>query len=76
MITKGPWFGPKRYGWGWTPVSWQGWLATAAFIAVVGAAIAYFRPSITALVIGLVSFAVYLGVILLTASRPGRPGSD
>jgi len=31
------WFGAKRYGWGWTPVTWQGWVATVAYIvAVVG----------------------------------------
>jgi hypothetical protein len=29
------WFGPKRYGWGLTPTSWQGWLLTAVFVAVV-----------------------------------------
>jgi hypothetical protein len=30
-----PWFGPKRYGWGLTPVSWQGWVLTAAYVAAV-----------------------------------------
>jgi hypothetical protein len=29
------WFGPKRYGWGLTPVSWQGWLLTAVYVAGV-----------------------------------------
>ena len=28
-----PWFGPKRYGWGLTPISWQGWLLTGAYVA-------------------------------------------
>lgn len=28
------WFRPKRFGYGATPVSWQGWAATAAFVAV------------------------------------------
>jgi hypothetical protein len=28
------WFVPKRYGYGSTPASWQGWAATAVFIAV------------------------------------------
>jgi hypothetical protein len=30
-----PWFGPRRYGWGLTPVSWEGWLLTAAYTAAV-----------------------------------------
>jgi len=27
------WFRAKRYGWGWTPVTIQGWLVIMAFIA-------------------------------------------
>jgi len=30
-----PWFGPKRFGWGVGPRSWQGWLVTAAVIVVI-----------------------------------------
>lgn len=33
MSTK-HWFGRKRYGWGWTPITWQGWLSLAVFIAI------------------------------------------
>ena len=29
------WFKPKRYGYGATPVTWQGWAITLAFAAVV-----------------------------------------
>lgn len=29
---KGYWFKRKLYGWGWTPVRWQGWLVV--FVAV------------------------------------------
>ena len=25
------WFRAKTYGWGWTPVTWQGWLLTLVF---------------------------------------------
>jgi 4-hydroxybenzoate polyprenyltransferase len=32
------WFKPKRYGYGATPVTWQGWLVTLATIFVVMAA--------------------------------------
>lgn len=27
------WFKAKRYGWGWYPVTWQGWLALIVFVA-------------------------------------------
>lgn len=28
------WFRRKTYGWGWTPITWQGWLVTAFFLAM------------------------------------------
>ena len=43
-MSDGPeWFAPKRYGYGaGLPISWQGWLLTIAFLAVViGAAIRF-----------------------------------
>ncbi len=77
MITKRPWFGPKDYaGWGWRPVTWQGWLVTAAFIAVVGTAAAEFRFAITTLMVGVVSLAAFLVVVWLTGAKPGGPNSD
>ncbi len=32
---KGYWFKRKVYGWGWTPVRWQGWLVTLVYIALI-----------------------------------------
>lgn len=32
---KSLWFKRKSYGWGWTPITWQGWLAVAIHIALV-----------------------------------------
>lgn len=32
---QGYWFKRKLYGWGWTPVTWQGWLVTFGFIATI-----------------------------------------
>ncbi|MFA6236978.1 MAG: VOC family protein [Bacteriovorax sp.] len=28
------WFRRKTYGWGWTPITWQGWAVTALFVAI------------------------------------------
>lgn len=33
--TRKYWFKRRRYGWGWMPVTWQGWLAIGVFTAVV-----------------------------------------
>ena len=30
-----PWFKPKTHGYGATPVTWQGWALTAAYVASV-----------------------------------------
>lgn len=32
---EGYWFKRKLYGWGWTPVKWQGWLTLLVFVALV-----------------------------------------
>lgn len=29
------WFKRKRFGWGWYPASWEGWLVTVVYIALV-----------------------------------------
>jgi hypothetical protein len=29
------WFKRKLYGWGWTPATWQGWLAVLVYLLVV-----------------------------------------
>lgn len=29
-----PWFGPRKFGFGWTPVSWEGWICTFLVVAV------------------------------------------
>lgn len=37
------WFKRKRYGWGWYPASWQGWLITLFALAAVFC-VAYYMP--------------------------------
>lgn len=29
------WFKAKRFGWGWTPVTWQGWLVTLGYVIIL-----------------------------------------
>jgi hypothetical protein len=36
---KGYWFKRKLYGWGWVPVTWQGWLVVVVGVAIVFAGI-------------------------------------
>jgi len=32
---KGLWFKQKRFGWGWTPVKWQGWCVIFLYILLI-----------------------------------------
>ncbi|HEY4503024.1 MAG TPA: hypothetical protein VJC14_01120 [Candidatus Paceibacterota bacterium] len=32
---EGFWFKRKLYGWGWTPATWQGWLITFVYLALI-----------------------------------------
>ncbi|HLC72520.1 MAG TPA: hypothetical protein VJH37_02975 [Candidatus Nanoarchaeia archaeon] len=29
------WFKAKSYGWGWYPVTWEGWLVTVLFVLLI-----------------------------------------
>jgi mannose-6-phosphate isomerase-like protein (cupin superfamily) len=31
----GYWFRAKRFGWGWRPVSWQGWVTTGIYLVLI-----------------------------------------
>jgi hypothetical protein len=37
MFGKPEWFRDRKIGWGLTPISWQGWLYTAVWGAVIAA---------------------------------------
>lgn len=70
------WFAPRRVGWGWTPVAWQGWAIVAAHIVVttIGAR-ALERTYGEAAAVG---FVVWLSLLLLvvcfaTGVGPGGP---
>jgi len=32
---KGYWFKRKLYGWGWTPVRWQGWVVVLVYAGIL-----------------------------------------
>jgi hypothetical protein len=39
-----PWFAPKAYGYGFNPVTWEGWLVTLVFVLLVIATTGYLNP--------------------------------
>ena len=63
-----PWFRRKRFGWGLQPSSWQGWVITIAYVAIVitlGATLAASQGWLFATLFAIVT-AVYLLVAFLT----------
>ena len=71
-LVEKPWFGPRRvFGWGWTPVTWQGWAVIAVFVVAI-AACAVLLPGVAAKVIAeVVLIVLLLAVCALTGTRPG-----
>jgi hypothetical protein len=39
------WFKRRRYGWGWMPVTWEGWLLTVSFTVTVVLAALWLSPA-------------------------------
>ena len=72
------WFRNKSYGWGWTPMTWQGWLILGAYFAYnvqgfMAADAASHSGSDTLLawdIPFLVSTAVLVAVCYATGERP------
>jgi hypothetical protein len=75
LIGEKLWFAPRRYGgWGWSPVSWEGWILVAAFVVAILVPIPMLNPqqhgtAFTAWTVGLV--AVLIVCCVLKGTRPG-----
>ncbi len=71
MLTSRPWFvARRRFGWGWSPATWEGWTATAAYAAIV-LGLSVFAGRGAVLIPVLVATGVLLCIIVLTGTRPG-----
>ena len=70
------WFRPKRYGYGATPTTWQGWAVTLGTVAAMVAVSLYLRltePHYWALAV-LIAFDVLALAFLLIISRRKTEG--
>jgi hypothetical protein len=62
-----PWFAPKSFGYGFTPTTWEGWLATVLFMLVVVVTVSYLTPD--------PRFFHLLGLDRVPVLRELRPGT-
>ncbi|HET7281257.1 MAG TPA: hypothetical protein VFI67_02945 [Sphingomicrobium sp.] len=79
-MSDGPeWFVPKRYGYGATPVTWQGWTLTFGFVAIVFLLSIIFRHRVILLFAALAPFLIAFIVICARTTKGGwrwRWGDD
>ena len=79
-MSDGPeWFVPKRYGYGATPVTWEGWALTFGFVAIVFLLSIIFRHRVILLFAALAPFLIAFIVICARTTKGGwrwRWGDD
>ena len=62
MFGKPEWFAKKKLGWGLRPKSWQGWVYTLIWAAVIIAPSMYFQSQSQFIESGIWTFAGILGL--------------
>jgi ABC-type Na+ transport system ATPase subunit NatA len=66
-LMGGPWFRRRSLGFGWRPVSWQGWAVTLVAVALVIGVLALLHASRERIPLVILILAVYAVTALLTA---------
>jgi hypothetical protein len=76
-VSGDPWFVKRRYGYGWNPYAWQGWVMTAVAVAlaIIVAVVARSQQS-PIWYLAIIAILIVLSVVAATMSgpRPGTPG--
>ena len=68
LLTKKAWFGPKYLGWGWRPVTWEGWVSTLVFVGIVYVDFQYYGQNVYSLIGLIILFCLFAYV---TGGKPG-----
>jgi len=73
MVARDPWFRPRRFGYGVTPVSDKGVIASIAVVIVLGLCIGLpvmiWGKSLVAVAVSAVAFVVVLAGFIIVAER-------
>lgn len=64
-VEKGYWFVPHMFGFGVTPVTWQGWLVTIGFAALLAVDVRFLQDQIGQIGIGV----ALVGLFTMIADR-------
>lgn len=75
---NGYWFKRKLYGWGWTPVKWQGWLVIFLFVAAIFGLALSAKPNYTGAEIAfkfITPLIILVSLLLVVCYKKGeKPG--
>lgn len=72
MSDDDAWFAPKRFGYGASfPISWQGWLATLLYVAVIAGAAFAFRHQVLPLMAAVVPATILFVLVTVKKTRGG-----
>ncbi len=71
LVGTKAWFGPRRFGWGWDPVSWEGWAVLGAFVAV--SVVSSLADTTAALAVMIVATVAVLASVVAKGTSPGGP---
>lgn len=52
------WFRAKSFGWGWVPISWQGWLVTIVYILILVWTVVRIDPKVHSASDFLINYAI------------------
>jgi uncharacterized membrane protein len=61
-VRDGYWFAPKLYGFGATPVTWQGWAVTLAFAVALMGAVRWLPATSEKLIVSLALIATFIAI--------------
>lgn len=76
-VSGDPWFVKRRYGYGWNPYAWQGWVITAIVVALaITVAIVARAHRSPIWYLAIIAILIVLSVVAATMSgpRPRTPG--
>jgi hypothetical protein len=74
-LTKKRWFGPKKWGWGWRPVTWQGWLVVLVYVALI-ALLARDVKNLDQTTFFIILALATIILIIVAYLTGGKPGSE
>jgi hypothetical protein len=75
MITKKAWFSKNIFGWGYHPVSLEGWVVMVIFLIVIFTYFAYYHRTIITYVILAMILIILWFISWITSDEPGSSNS-